>query len=299
MARVTPALVTALGVAMLCGALPRPAGADEQSDKAQCAKAYEGTQRERKAGKLRAAREQAAACRRSACAGFIVSDCTRWLGEIDALMPSVVFGATHGEGKDITDVSVYVDDKLLLDRLTGLAVNVDPGRHTFRFEREGSEPIEKKIVIREGEKARFVRVEFPRSSAAAATADGRALPPADAQHAEPDRTLAYLLAGAGVVAIGAFAYLGATGVHDEQAARSGASKCAPDCAPSRVDSIKRKYLYADVSLGIGAVCIGLATYLLVQDAGGEAPQSAESARRVHVDLAPTAHGAVGALSGRF
>lgn len=298
MARTSFALVSALGVAVACVGAPGAARADGQSDKAKCAQAYERTQRERKAGKLRAARDQAVECGRSACAAFIIKDCNRWLGEIDAIMPSVVFSAKHGEDKDITDVSVYVDDEPLQDHLTGMAVSVDPGRHTFRFERDGSDPIKKRILIREGEKARIIRVRFPVAPASGAEAES-VTPAPGGQAKERDPALAYVLGGVGIGAIGLFGYLAATGVHDENAARSGPDKCAPDCPASRVDSIKRKYQYADISLGVGVVCVGIATYLLLRDSGGEGASDPGTTARVHVDVAPTAHGAVGGVSGRF
>lgn len=293
--RVTSTVGLVLAVVLASGGVSTPVQADAAADKARCAHAYEQTQRDRKAGKLVSAREEAVVCRSSACPDFIVKDCSHWIDEIDAVIPSVVVSATNARDKDVTDVAVYVDDKPLMDHLTGRAVNVDPGRHTFRFEREDADPIEKKVLIREGEQARVLHVHFaPPGGEGAEPREGEAPAAApDAGASGSDPTPAYILGGAGVVALGAFAYFAATGVSDENDARK---TCAPDCTASRVDGIKRKYTYADISLGLGAVCVGIAAYLLIHDSGSPAAPSTGS---VHFDVAPSAHGAVGALTGHF
>ncbi|MCS6899380.1 MAG: hypothetical protein RMJ98_06815 [Myxococcales bacterium] len=57
--------------------------------------------------------------------------------------------------------------------------------------------------------------------------------------------------------LGAFAYLGITGKSEEE----GFKRCKPFCDPVEVDAVSRRYLFANVSLGVGVVVLGAAVYL--------------------------------------
>jgi hypothetical protein len=67
--------------------------------------------------------------------------------------------AKNAAGSDLVDVKVTVDGAPLATKLDGLAVDVDPGAHTFAFEAPDGR-VEQKVVITEGGKAQRVSVAF-------------------------------------------------------------------------------------------------------------------------------------------
>jgi hypothetical protein len=246
----------ALGSALFL-AVPAHA-ADEPTP---CNAEYESAQLLRRERQLIEAREKLVLCAQESCPEVARANCQRWLSEVDAATPTVVLEATDG-GDPVTAVRVWLDDKQLSARLTGAAVPVNPGLHKFRFERRGRSPIEKKVMVLEGVKSRVISVEFPRpvtrhTQQARARSDKPSVQPSTA--APP--VLAWILSGVGVVALGSFGYFAATGYDDERAIRD--SDCAPNCDQGEVDSVFRNYLVADISLGVAAVSLGVATFLII------------------------------------
>ena len=53
---------------------------------------------------------------------------------------SVVPAAKDKKGRDIVDVKVSIDGKVVTETLDGKALPVDPGVHTFRFETKNAPP---------------------------------------------------------------------------------------------------------------------------------------------------------------
>ena len=160
------------------------------------------------------ARDQLKICIRDACPTFVRNECTEWLAEVEASLPTVVLAARRGD-QDLDEVRVTMDGHPIADRLTGTAIPLDPGTHVFRFELEGSPPIEQRVLVRVGEKNRRVAVSFGAETAdntlgATAEAD------ADIRTKGLDkRTVSYALAGLGAAALGSFAFFALTGKSDE------------------------------------------------------------------------------------
>ncbi len=255
--------------------------------KAECSAAYEKSQELRTASKLRSAREQLLICAQSECPDFIKRDCSKWLGEVDATLPTLVFSA-KASGKDITDVKVLVDGAVVAESLDGRAVPWDPGSQTFVFESAEHGQQEVTLTVKEGQKAQSVEASF---GGEGGSGDGVELDTAKAD----DKTLAYVLGGVGIVGLGAFGFFALTGKSDEDKLA-----CAPTktCTDDDVDPIKQKYLFADIGLGVGVVSLGIATYLLLSPSGKSEP-SADVARNVRVDMAPITGGGFASVSGRF
>lgn len=128
-------------------------------EKVVCAEAAESGQEHRRAGKLRDALKQFRRCARQSCPNVITTDCLRFVSETEDALPSIVFRAREG-GKDVTDVTVYVNGEEVTKSLDGRAYPMDPGRHEVRFEREGSPDEEQEVVLVEGEKSRPLSVTF-------------------------------------------------------------------------------------------------------------------------------------------
>jgi hypothetical protein len=128
--------------------------------KQACVASSEKAQRFRLDGKLGDAQRELLICSRDVCPSVVRSDCNVWLNEVAALMPSIVVGAKDEGGGDIVDVRVFVDGQKLQSRLDGKSVAVPTGEHTIRLERDGASPLEQKVLIREGEKARAISFQW-------------------------------------------------------------------------------------------------------------------------------------------
>jgi hypothetical protein len=264
---------------------------------AVCSSAYENAQEERSRGHLEAARIQLASCVQADCPEFMQADCSKWLGEIDAAMPSLVF-AVRDHGEDLRDVSVTMDGKPLLNRLDGAAVIVDPGMHAFAFHlRSRSTPIVKNLLVLEGEKNRILVIEL-----------SEVLPPKVVHRApepEPKRepfslptfpeVLPYGLLGVGVLGIAGFSLFGLQGNTREAELEH---TCAPNCSDSSLREVRDKWLLADISLGVGLVSLGAGTYLLLSRPAQEKRQSAEH-RRLTFDVQVARSGAFSSIKTAF
>src|SRR5207237_6419559 len=94
------------------------------------------------------------------------------------------------------------DDRPIRDRLDGTAIEVDPGEHLIHFETDGKPPVDKTVVVREGEKNRVIDVVLgtpppptPLSAPAAAVS-----PVPRASDGSTQRTIGLAVAGGGAVA---------------------------------------------------------------------------------------------------
>jgi hypothetical protein len=181
---------------------------------AECLKAYEDSVTLTKNHQLRATLAKLALCSSESCPGQVRSECLARVSETDASIPTVVFEAKDASGAQLVEVKVKMDGDLLAEQLSGAALSVDPGQHTFTFETVGRPIVVKKLLILEGEKLRRERVEFelvaapnPVASPSAAVAKSEALipaqqPPVAEPHLSKARTLALVLGGVGVAATG-------------------------------------------------------------------------------------------------
>jgi len=271
---------TAAILASLCTeglALAGPEDAD------QCANAAEQAQQLRDEGKYRRAREQMLMCARDVCPRAVKVDCGKWLGEIDRDAPTVVFGARDAKGADLFDVKVSMDGVLLQEKLDGKPILVDSGEHTFRFEAKEAGVKEEKVLLRAAEKARPIIATFGGGAAKGATT-------VDTKDDKPGSIVPIVVVGGlGVLALGSFAFFGLTGRSDVDDLQS----CKPNCRQDDVDSARTKLIVADISLGVGVVALGVATYLFVTR-----PSGAKTGA-LSVDARPLAGGGLATLGGRF
>lgn len=249
----------ALALLLFGGATVTPSSArgaptSSPPDKATCNAAYEQGQRLRKTGDLRAAREKFLLCARDPCPKIFQPECVQWLSDVESALPSVVFVVTSESGATIGDVRVSIDGALVASHLDGSAIDVDPGEHVFRFEIEGHEPVEKKLLVVQGDKGRRIDVSFG-AEAPHANETSDVVP----SSTSPTPWGAIALFGVGAVA---FASFGAFGLHG-LSQRSDLDKCTPHCNQDDIDATRRSFLIADVSLGVGVVAAALGTVLLV------------------------------------
>jgi hypothetical protein len=165
-----------------------------EPDKMACISANDSAQDLRRAGKLHEAREKLVLCGSTSCPELVRQDCSQRLAEVDGVMPSIVFEAKDAAGNDVAAVTITMDGQPV-DK-PGMPVQADPGEHRFVFEAEGLLRTEKTIVVREGERERHERVVLGRSAALVPMA-----PAPSSSDGGTQRTIAFVLGGAGVVGL--------------------------------------------------------------------------------------------------
>jgi hypothetical protein len=82
---------------------------------------------------------------------------------------------------------------------------------------------------------------------------------------------AYALGGLGLAGVGAFAYLGGTGLDEKNQLRAS---CGNTCTDAQVAPLKARYIGADISLGVGVVAALAAAWLFVHPRVEEVPATA-------------------------
>ncbi len=228
-------------------------------------------------------------------------DCADLLAEIDAATPSVVVRAKNKDGSDLTSVRLSIDGSIVSLALDGSAIPLDPGQHIFRVETTDAEPVEKSMIVAEGERARVIELSFlaPKTNAAPAKVVEAARPSGE-KSAGPG-PLPYAVGAVGVLGLGAFVGL-------QIAAQSRYSDMKDNCAvrsacsSTDVDSTKSSFTISAVALGVGIVGIAGAAALFLlapHDEATTAPQKAPAKPGVALDITATPGGGYGVVRGAF
>jgi hypothetical protein len=181
--------------------------------------------------KLTAARAELQSCASATCPAMIRSDCTKLLDDLERRQPAIVFDAKDASGNDLSAVSVTMDGALLLEKLDGKALHLDPGEHVFVFTTAGAPPVTKKLVLVERDQARREHVVFPPDREM-----GELAGPAPAPHSPAGpagtmstlRVLGLVSGGAGIVALGvgsAFALMAGSALSDQRSACASPTNC--------------------------------------------------------------------------
>jgi hypothetical protein len=267
--------------------------ADPDPIKAQCAEAYEQAQERRAASQLIEAKQALLVCAQAQCPGFVQKDCSQWLVDVQRQMPSVVIAAKAPDGSDTDQVRITLDGKLIASQLSATAIEINPGPHTFRFEYADQNPIELRILVRQAQRDRVIEVRFGPEPGSQAP---QPLPPAGegegAGKAGPLRPYAYVAGAVGAVGLAGFAVFGLLGRQRENELND---ECGGRCAESDVDGVKKKYLLADISLGVGIVGLGVGTALFLMSR----PESRPTNGALKVDVAAVRGGGQALFSTQF
>jgi hypothetical protein len=220
-----------------------------------CAIAAERAQDLRGTGQLLRASIELRACLRPNCPAFLRQDCAKWSAEVDASLPTVVFRARDGRDRELTAVRVSVDGAPLCDHLDGLAKPLDPGAHRVRFERTGAAPLDEDVVLYEGEKLRPIDGRWPPEPIPAAPREERVWP--------------WVLGGLGIATLGFGAALTGLGVSDYHELQQTCGRTG-SCSPSEVNAQRTRLWVGNVSLVVGAIAVGAATWVVLTPAPGGA-----------------------------
>jgi hypothetical protein len=256
------------GVFLLGLTLALVSSAASADDKDDCFNAAEQAQKLKTDKKLSQARPALITCSRDVCPQQVRADCVKWLGEVDRDMSTVVVRARDANGHDVIDVKVFVDGELLLSKLQGTAVAVDPGQHKVRYEFPSGKTVEEDVLIAEGEKNRVLRAELQEgagaSTAVSTTTTGAAtqsqVGSAETSSKGGPGAAPWIIGGVGLAALGVFIGLEA----DIQSTYSGLKNtCAPSCDPGKVSALQTEIDVAGVMFGVAiAGVVTSATWLI-------------------------------------
>jgi hypothetical protein len=244
---------------MLAAGTPSGARADPPESQACIQSHYDGQVAQRE-GRLLVAREAFTRCSVPDCPAVIREDCGSLQREVSQKIPSVVLAARSARG-DEPGVKVSMDGVPIVAMPEGKALELESGRHVFRFEHPDFAPVEMTVIILAGDRNRAIVAELaPRASAEV---------PAPVLHRstrtleEPGPVLwpTYLVGGVALVGLGIFIGFGAKGVSD-RSELLGDTGCAPFCSDEELSGPRRDFLIADVGLGV-ALAATTATILLV------------------------------------
>jgi hypothetical protein len=221
-----------------------------------CVTAAEDGQKLRDGGSYAHARERFIVCAGDGCPGEVRRSCVGWLGELEKVTPTVVFGA-QARGGEIADVRVSLDGTLVAERIDGKPIPVDPGAHRFRFEHAGDDPVDQTTVVRAGEKERLISVRFgPEPALISPSPASRPSPPPPTS-----RTSAYVLGAVGLASLAAGAVLDLSGYAFLQQCNSDTS-----CTGSHERAeVEWRFVTGDLLLGAGLACGALAWFVASHD----------------------------------
>lgn len=198
------------------GAAAQPAPtppSNPPSDADVCSESYEHAQEQMRPNqaesKLLRARESLRTCLRSNCKSWMVSDCSKWLGEVETRIPTVVFVAKDSGGHDLTAIRVTKPDgTAIVESLDGRAVELEPGPHDFVFVGPDGTHVEHHALVREGEKAQAVAATFRGSGETKPVGPQEPIGPSREAETPTLRYVGYGATAAGIVGLGLGAIFG-------------------------------------------------------------------------------------------
>jgi hypothetical protein len=276
------------GICSILASLPAAARA---SDAQVCIAAHADGQVLRDQRKLLDARDKFVACVAEKCPALVRKDCAEFLKKIETSVPSVVLAGVDAQGRDTTQVSVKIDGQPVASELQSTAIPLDPGQHQFEFTARDGAVQQVTLVLREAEKHRRVVADFRPPIAPVP-------PPVAPEHTESSGppVMAFVLGGVGLAALGSFAYFATSG----RSIENELDECKPNCEgeQDRIDSMRTRYVIADVSLGVSVVALGVGTYLWLAHTPSSTPAATTSGWRLGIGSSPRGDFALTA-SGRF
>jgi hypothetical protein len=226
--------------------------------KEECLDSHRNTQVAQTQGKLIYAREMAHRCTSLACPGPVISDCARWLNDLDQRIPSVVF-EVQVDGQTNRTAMITADGNRVDAWTRGESLRLDPGDHEFRFELPPYQPIVRSVLLGEGIHFRIVQVEFksqglpaPLAAASPVAAIPSAPAPRSIPTERPTPVIVYPFLAGGALGLASFATFAAMGKVKQNDLEQ---HCVPYCTENDLRPMKSLYLIGDISLGAGVASL--------------------------------------------
>ena len=246
-----------------------PAFAQAPGKAAECVAATERGQTKRDEGQLVASRAEFVSCADDACPAIVRRECVQWLAEVDGRIPTLVVSASDSNGKDVVSAEVYLDGVKLPAAGAGRAFTLDPGPHLLRATGRKVDPLEERIVVREHERERVVKlVLHSQEPPPVRTPSGMVLVP----RRRTISPVSWVLGGVAVLGGAGFGYFWISGMNKVSDLRGS---CAPYCTTDQIDDARSPLTIARISGGVGIVAaIAAVTLYLLQPTTTLRPASA-------------------------
>jgi hypothetical protein len=322
--------------ALALAATPAWSQAARPRDEEACQATLKDAKAKEQDGALQTAKTLLRTCAMNPCSAFVRQQCANRYNKLDMDTPTVVLVVTDAAGGSRSDVQVRVDGEPFASKIEGSSLPIDPGMHDFSFIVDGHVFATQKILIVQGQRNRFITATIGKGGhgavaseeaagpatdeeAATAPAKRRKASKAEADNApateastkaeaaadetksaeetappKPRRLLPYILTGVGAVALGAGGVITIWGRKDN----NNLSACAPNCADSTLQHIRKVYQGADIAIGVGVAALA-AAYWSYAYHSGSAGESKGTETALRLDVAPTTSGGFAAVSGRF
>lgn len=270
------------------------------ADDAECIAASEKSLALRKQGKLHDALGQLAVCAASACPDEVKAECAKRIDAVRADMPTLILAAKDAAGNDLSAAKVTMDGAPLAGALDGQAITLDPGEHTFTFTIAGQPPLEKKLVLRQGEKDRHESVVLGPAAIATPPPLPPPLPPPPPPPSSwsTGKTLAIVSAGLGVVGVGLGVVFGAYAQSSQSREKSDCSASACWSYPQGVEdynTAQKDATGATIAYAAGGALVATGVVLWFtapKSSGAAAPSAAPRGVRVAPAIVGTGRGLV-------
>jgi hypothetical protein len=270
----------------------------QSNTKDECVASYQQAQVSRQDGDLLKAQQELVSCAGAGCPDAMQADCSRWLEEVQAALPSMVFRALTPNGADIADARIELDGQP--ERaLDGRSITLNPGKHQVTVRAPRFAPVTLQVQFVEGQKLRQQALTL-HPITANPPASGSVVQTAAAGPSTAGRrfTVVQWVGASSAVAGGlGLTYFGLKA----RAGDSDLGACSPTCSKAAVADVRRNYLAANVSLGFGLVGLAVATVHYLTQGSSPALNAAPKNRgtavagTLQVELGPS----FGGLSGTF
>ena len=204
----------------------------------------------------------------------------------EALFPrlSHVIIDVPAEARALDGLEIRLDGALLGAAVWGVAVPVDGGRHVVEAKATGREPFRQAVDVGPEKDSKSVRVpvltEAPKvaptptpSAVAPPPVASTSTPPPSPPPKSDTRTIAYVVGGVGVVALGVGTFFGLSALSKQRDANNTCptAACTDSSAVAEQSTARSQAWVSDISVGVGLVGISVATYLLLS--GGSTPST--------------------------
>jgi hypothetical protein len=300
---------------------------------------YKSAIEREKAGQQLEARALYAACAEAAACGGLVPKCKARHQTLVSKIPTVVPVVTDEKGTLLVDVDVAVDGRPLTSHLDGKGLPVETGAHTFTFRTDQGIATQNVMVIEgQHDREIAVSIGGPKPTPSKAPASGETKARAattdrqaedetadnkpshgdstqhedSTQHADPPRdqpsrggswampssVFPYLLGVVGLAGVAGGGLLTYWGNQDNNLLRSSCGASA-QCRPSSVDHIKKLYLGADISYGVGAAALAITTFVFANSRSHDPPVKPVAHDALVLGVEPMRSGGFASLSGSF
>jgi hypothetical protein len=266
-----------------------------------CLQAHTDAQVLRNEGKLVAAREQLLRCAQRDCPAVVIDDSAGWLPGVESSIPTAVFAISDPDGHDIVEAKVSDDTgRVLSERSDGRGVVLDPGVYTLHVEAPSYVRSTQRLVVRESEKNRIVRITLQPSAASSPAQVARTVADSSSTSGwKPIPAASWILGGtalaSGIVfGVSGLLYLSAKSDIEQK-------RCGPgdtSCESERRDIASRGKTYTTIDQISGPLAAASLLAAVIVYAATPAPERPSTAR-LHWQAGASPHALRVQVSGSF